>query len=456
MKTYPIVLYVSKSRAMIALERKRYYSHTLATGHKGIGYVLAISLIFILGLSPLLFNFVVDPYNMNKVFNLGINKEKISLKAHYPLWKILNYPSQTATTLIMGDSRALALKDKYWHQLKLINAYNFSYGGGTINEIVDTVNFIKNSPQLKTIFIGIQLRSFSPLFKKGMNRVPEAIEFANNPLQYYSNGFVTEISWRQIESGFKDQIDNITANSNFKLISSAYAEENFDFSKNSLSKLLDPAHCTNCILPKLIKSQPAPSITFIKTQAVVGLGIWQELWPLIAMNRQLPKKFSNQIVKNAKSDWQSFTFSKKYWQGLVEISQWSKQHNIKLVFFIPPTIAEMQQQISNYGYGQLNQELRTDLARLATVVDFDFDSPLTRNVENFNDAYHFNFKIAKAIIGELIQLVSDNTTSVELSQKRRSGIRCPITKQDITKQLSHQGLRMIEGKSCRIWQSSDE
>ena len=116
----------------------------------------------------------------------------------------------------------------------------------------------------------------------------------------------------------------------------------------------------------------------------------------------------------------------------------------------------MQQQISNYGYGQLNQELRTDLARLATVVDFDFDSPLTRNVENFNDAYHFNFKIAKAIIGELIQLVSDNTTSVELSQKRRSGIRCPITKQDITKQLSHQGLRMIEGKSCRIWQSSDE
>jgi len=461
MKNYPIVLYVSKCRALVALERKKRLAKTIAIGNKGLVYSLLILTAFLLGLSPVLFNFIVDPYNMNQVFNLDMNKEKISLKAHYPLWKISNYPKETATTLILGDSRALALKDKYWHQLNVNEAYNFAYGGATIYEIIDTVEYLKTSPNVKTLVIGIQLRSFSPLFKKGLNRVPEAIKLVNNPVQYYSNGFVTEVSWKQVEKQYADELKQFkrytaSLNSNLSLISSAHAGEMPVDDEKTLEKLLDPANCTNCILPKLTTSQPAPTLTRIRPRIATGLGIWTDLWPSISLNRKLPKVFTNQISKNAQSDWQSFNFSQKYWHGLVEIADWSARNNVDLIFFIPPTIAEMQQQITNYGYAKANQDLRLDLAKLAPVIDFDFDSPLTRNVENFNDAYHFNYKVAKMVIGELIQFIDTNPKAKSTALKRRQQIACPLIADEALNYLVSTSVTMSEGYACRIWRTRHE
>jgi len=459
MKNYPIVLYVSKCRALVALQRRRYLVKTIAIGNKGFLYSLLILLIFIAGLSPVIFNLVIDPYNVNKLFNLGMNKEKISLKAHYPLWKMSNYPKDTATTLILGDSRALALKDKYWQQLKVDEAYNFAYGGATIHEIVDTVEYLKKSPKVKTLIIGIQLRSFSPLFKKGMNRVPEAIRLLDDPVQYYSNGFVTEVSWQQVEKRYQRQIKQVKELANaldVSLISKAHAGELPSGEEKSLEQLLDPANCTNCILPKLTTSQPAPSQVIVRHKTALGLGIWQNLWPSISLNRQLPRLFANQISKNAKSDWQSFTFSQKYWNGLVAVATWSRKKDIELIFFIPPTIAEMQQTITNYGYAKANQELRQNLARLGPVIDFDYDSPLTRDLTNFNDAYHFNYKVAKQIIGELIQTLDVNDDAKKLALKRRSKIACPFIDSEVVSRVADGNISMRQGISCRIWSTDDE
>ncbi len=451
MKTYPIVLYVSKSRALIALQRKKYLRQTFAIGYKGLTYVVIVLLIFLLGVTPVIFNFVVDPYNMNKVFNLNLNKEKISLKAHYPLWKIANYPKDSTTTVILGDSRALALKDKYWQQLNVKGAYNFAYGGATVYEIIDTVDYLKSSPQLKTLFIGIQLRSFSPLFKKAMNRVPEAIELANNPIQYYSNGFITEISWRHIEKRYPVQANALKRMTDISPISSAHASDSFQADNTNLKHLLDPNLCRNCALPKVTQSAPAPTNTIFQPKVATNLGIWQSLWPTINLHRELPLVFSRQVSKNAKSDWQSFSFSNTYWQGIVDIAKWSKENDVKLIFFIPPTLAEMQQQITNYGYAKLNQQLREDLAQLAPVIDFDFDNNLTRDIRNFSDAYHFNYKVAKAIIGELVQIDNKDPYINSIAKKRRNQIQCPLQENEVEKQITTENLTMIQGKSCRVW-----
>lgn len=459
MKKYPIVLYVSKCRALTVLARRKYLAHSIAIGYKGLVYCFIILTSFLVGLTPVLFNFVVDPYNVNRVFNLQMNKEKISLKAHYPLWKISNYPKEQAKTLILGDSRALALKDKYWHQLKMSDAYNFAYGGATLHEVIDTVSFIKTSPKINTLIIGIQLRSFSPLFKKGLNRVPEAIKLINEPVSYYANGFVTEISWRQIEQRYESEVmwlKDLVTKVNVNLISTAHANDVSIKTEKTLEKLLDPRNCTSCILPKLIASQPAPIQKIMLPKHALGLGLWTELWPPIILNRQLPKTFAKQIAKNAQSDWQSFSFSQQYWQGLVSIADWANSHDVKLIFFIPPTIAEMQQQITNYGYAKANQKLRLDLARLAPVIDFDFDSALTRNLDNFNDAYHFNYKVAKMIIGELIQFISSSAESKKMAYKRRSQITCPITPQETLRELASTDIVMREGSACRIWHKRHE
>ena len=116
----------------------------------------------------------------------------------------------------------------------------------------------------------------------------------------------------------------------------------------------------------------------------------------------------------------------------------------------------MQQQITNYGYAKANQKLRLDLARLAPVIDFDFDSALTRNLDNFNDAYHFNYKVAKMIIGELIQFISSSAESKKMAYKRRSQITCPITPQETLRELASTDIVMREGSACRIWHKRHE
>ncbi len=482
MKQYQVTLYKPKSKILLALK------HCLieSSSSKGLFYVLILLLGFIFGLSPVFFNYVIDPYNMNKIFDLKIKKEKLSLKSHYPLWKIINYPKTTTDTLILGDSRALALKDKYWHQLDLSRAYNFAYGGATIDEIYDTFQHVKSNKAIKNIVLGIQLRSLSPHYKKGMNRVPEAISLAENPLQYYSNGFVTQMSWKHVQKQYPEQLSLLAQRIKslpMAFISSAHASELKGEENQPLKSLLDPKYCAECTLPIITESAPPPSKASVKSKSsaaakakpspaaaaaaaakskpaaassltAVKPKVWQYLWPQITLDRQLPPSFEKQVRKNAKSDWETFNFSTDYWKKIIEIANWCNKNNINLIFFIPPTIAEMQQQITNYGYSDANHTLRVELSQIAPVVDFDFNNPVTQDLDNFNDAYHFNFKLAKSIIGELIQVLDSDKTASKQAHKRRDNIICPISEAEINLQTSVHNITVLEGNGCRIWRKN--
>lgn len=479
MKYYPITLYTPKSKLVMALKH-----FALGSGKtKGLFYVSMIFLSFFLGLSPIIFNYVIDPYNMNKVFDLNIKKEKLSLKSHYPLWKIINYPKETTETLILGDSRALSLKDKYWHQLELSKAYNFAYGGATIDEIYDTFQHVKSNKAIKNIVIGIQLRSLSPHYKKGMNRVPEAISLAENPLQYYSNGFVTQMSWTHVKKQYPEQLSLLAQRIKtipLAFISNAHAAEFKHEETKPLKSLLDPRYCAECTLPIITESAPPPSratapakskpasaakskpaasaksksAATASSQAANTSKIWQHLWAPILLDRQLPPSFEKQVRKNAKSDWELFNFSNNYWEKIIEIALWCEMNEVKLVFFIPPTISEMQQQITNYGYAEANHKLRVDLSQIAPVVDFDFNNSVTQDLKNFNDAYHFNYKLAKLIIGELIQVLDSDKTASKQALKRRGDIACPISKEEINQQTFDHKTTVLEGEACRIWRKN--
>ncbi len=473
MKFHPIALYKPKSKFLMALKHCSIGSGKI----EGLFYVSVIFLAFSLGLTPIIFNYVVDPYNMNKVFDLNIKKEKLSLKSHYPLWKIINYPKETTNTLILGDSRALSLKDKYWHQLELSSAYNFAYGGATIDEIYDTFQHIKSNKAIKNILIGIQLRSLSPHYKKGMNRVPEAISLAENPLQYYSNGFVTQMSWQHVKKQYPKQLSLLAQrikSSPLTFMSNAHAAEFSDEEDKPLKSLLDPKYCAECTLPIITESAPPPnkatassnskseatakgeSVAAAKSSQDADMAdVWKHLWPHISLDRQLPPSFEKQVTKNAKSDWETFKFYSDYWNKLIEIAHWCNQNDIKLIFFIPPTIAEMQQQITNYGYSEANHKLRVDLSQIAPVVDFDFSNSVTQNIDNFNDAYHFNYKLAKSIIGELIQVLDSDKVASQQAHKRRNSIACPMSKEEIYQQTSDHKTTVLEGNACRVWRKNN-
>ncbi|MBL4612128.1 MAG: hypothetical protein JKY91_00135 [Emcibacter sp.] len=413
-------------------------------------YSLVIFLTFLAGLGPIIFNLVIDPYEMNDLVDFGIAKEKISEKAHYPLWKVTHFPENNADIVILGDSRARAMKNKYWHDLGAGQTYNFAYGGATMLEIYDTFHVVKNSRNLRTLVVGIQLRSFDPDHKGRMNRVSEAVRLTDNPIKYYSNWFVSGIGVRVLDNAYGDKLNWMAA---ANPIPSVYAGE----IPGELEDLLKPVVCASCLLPENVPAQQHPSASQIEAYYfATRLGVWQGLWPPITVNRTLPQKYAKQIVTNARSDWRSFEFSESFWSYLVEISNWCKSHQIKLVFIIPPTIVEMQNRLVEFGHGALNHHFRERLAQLGLVVDFDFDNHVTRDLARFKDAYHFDAKTSKLIVGEILQLVSTDETVIAQARMRREDIICPLNLEEISLRIFNEYTEVTEGKSCRIWRGHND
>jgi len=404
-----------------------------------------------MGLVPFFLNFIVDPYEINPVIDLDIEKAKISEKSHYPLWKIIHYPAEASEVVVLGDSRARALKEKFWHQLGLTNTYNFAYGGATIYELSDTFHYIKNSPNLKTLVIGIQLRSFDPNHKSGMNRVPEAIRLSSNLLDYYTNWFVSRISTKLLGEKYAAQYSAISQ-MNLSPVSSAVADPLNKKDQHAYLELIDEEICKNCKLPSNIA--PSPYIVNNGKHAYYfgdGLGIWEQLWPPITSRQILEGRFNTQVNKNARSDWKNFQFSEILWSQVIEISEWTKKNNVQLVFVIPPTIVEMQQRIVDFGFGELNHNFRIRLANLAPVMDFDFINPITRDINNFTDAYHFNYVAAKQIIGEVSLRITKDNEVLKRAIKRRKQIICPLSAEEAQTTISDNNIEVLEGRACRIW-----
>ncbi len=413
----------------------------------GLFCTVGLGLALIAGLSPAVFNFLIDPYDGNRAVDLGIEKAGISEKAHYPLWKMFHYDAKSTGLIVLGDSRARALRNKLWHQLGRDDAYNFAYGAATVPEIHDTFLHVKNNPNLKTLVVGISLRVFNEGHRDNLNRVPEAIELSENRFQYYTSWFVAKIGWQHLKNRYPEMFDSV---SNFKprLVSTAHAAGIKQ--SMSLSDLLSPDACVGCDLPS-VGAQSLPAPYPLGTWGGHGYGRWGHIWPAIQVERSLYGKFERQVRKNGRSDWKGFKFSGTLWAKVTEIAEWCDQNNIQLVFVIPPTISDMQARIFEYGFGRMNHEFRLRLSALAPVVDFDFDNAVTRDLGNFSDAYHFNAGLAKEIVGELIQLTATSDSVFSKARRRRGDIVCPITSADQTSKFSDGVTHMTEGKACRIW-----
>ena len=417
----------------------------------GIVYSLLIAAVFTAASLPIFVNIIVDPYEINNFINLDIKKLKISEKAHNPLWKISHYNPQEVDLIILGDSRTKSLRNKYWKELGAKTAYNFSYSGGTIFEIYDSFQFIKSNPNLKTLVIGVQLRSFDEKFKKGINRVPEAIHLYENPIAYNSNWFVSQVALELIkDSYFKNMQFNITDQ---LFVSKAHAISFFNKPKSDDQKPTKSGICNDCELPQDVSPRLYPS--YLKNYRHYfgnNLGIWGELWEQSIPDNKLNRNFMKQVARNGAADWRYFEFSEKLWKYIEEISIWCRQNNIELILITPPTIVELQNRANDYELGKLNHILHLRLAELGTFVDFDYVNQLTKQPKHFTDAYHFNSDIAKEIIGEILRLIQPDQTQVA-NKNSNDIIRCPITEKNIRHKVTDGTTTVLVGKSCRIWRT---
>lgn len=415
--------------------------------HRFKRYTAAIIATTVLALSPILFNIVVDAFNHNQLVDLELDKQEISVKAHYPLYKMIEYPRIKAPVVVLGDSRARALQDKYWQELGRDDVYNFAYGGATVFEIYDTFKYLTETVELDTLIVSLPMRSMDTRFKGAMNRVPEAIRIANNPFSYYSNWFVAKTGWTLLEARYP-ALETVASSLSLNPVSAAKAAASLNASALSLDELLDPNLCEDCSFPKSKNTAPKPLVVF---RSGASLGSWADYWPEITLKRDLPKLFAKQVGTNGAADWRVFKQSDLLWEMTEEIAAWCKENEVRLIFIIPPTVTEMQRRINDFGLKVENHKFRERLSALAPVVDFDFDGPFARDLENFTDAYHFSSRPARKIVGELLMLFDDDPERLARARKRRDILACPAQSEDITQSHSEGMVEMTEGTSCRVW-----
>ena len=419
------------------------------SNRKVTAYGLSMGLAALVGIAPAVLSYSVDPYEMFAKNHLEKTYRERAEKAHYPLWKFTHFNGK-ADTVILGDSRARALRDKYWHELGATKAYNFAYGGGTIPEIYATFRKLRNNEHLKNLVVGVQLRSFDESFKDGMNRVPEAIRATKSKPSYLKNWFVARKSWEfftsQNEATIKAASDYIPS-----IITAADAADLGYPGTTGMETLLLPEVCFGCDLPL-----PDAEFNHLRSKGPnLGLGRgdgYDHIWMSLANlpDRTLPSKFERQVEKNARSDWKSFRFSKRYLEMMKEMADWADaREDRSLVFVIPPTIVEMQNTISVYGLASLDLSLRRKLANMAPVIDFDFPNAKTADVNNFSDAYHFNSKLARQIVAEVLMVQGAKDKQAKTIAKRRSGVECPTQLQLQAVPSTSEGF--VEGEACRVW-----
>jgi len=410
-----------------------------------------------LGAVPAFLNLTVDPYQMFGKKDRPTVINDIAEKAHYPLWKLAKFKRGSHDTVILGDSRARALRDKYWHELNIPNALNLAYGGGTIPEVYSTFSVIKSDPAIRNLVIGVQLRSFDENHKGGMNRVPEAVELVRHKLEYLKNWNVFQTSLRIFEKENEEVINQYGS-----LVSQANASSLGKEGNTTLSKLLEPDVCFGCDLPAGLKpvSQQTSrkGYTYSGRYRVDNYGWgydvpdynWQGFQAIYQINAgipDLPEKHERQVRKNGKADWRGFEFSQNYWKQFQEIGAWAKSENKNLIFVIPPTITDLQNTIQENGLGKLNHQLRVKLAEMGTVVDLDYPNALTEDASRFNDAYHFDSKVARQIVGQIVPLITKNKDVIKKVMKRERDVRC---RSKTSKQIN-QSIYFGQGKNCRVW-----
>lgn len=144
--------------------------------------------LFVILLSVFSFNFVLDPYNRNRVFDLGLPKATISNKMHYPLYKSLEYSQNPKPILLLGDSRTDALKPRFFAEAGRNDVYNMAYGGGTLYEAIDSFWYATETSKLDRVVIGLPFNLYNA--SNNLNRFTEAVRLSRSVPAYYLSPFV--------------------------------------------------------------------------------------------------------------------------------------------------------------------------------------------------------------------------------------------------------------------------
>lgn len=150
--------------------------------HKFIIRLLIFLIPFILILA---INIVIDPFEYFNGPGLGFDKKDVSLPLDYRLYKLNSYRKHPLPNILLGDSRIAAISTGEIEKVSGRQFYNFAYGGGTLEEALNTIDYASEICKLKEIVIGIPFNLFDA--SNSRESVTQSIKIIKNPSSYFFN-----------------------------------------------------------------------------------------------------------------------------------------------------------------------------------------------------------------------------------------------------------------------------
>jgi hypothetical protein len=138
---------------------------------------------------------IIDPYNFLGRSLIDSNlKRNISLNIEPHLYKLLEFKNAPKSNLVLGDSRSEGL----FNTPETSNFINLAYGGGSVNEMIQTFWYIAEKNKLDTVLIGINFN----LYNKYNTRfwIEETIKRKSNFFSYAFNRYSLEATFLIIKA----------------------------------------------------------------------------------------------------------------------------------------------------------------------------------------------------------------------------------------------------------------
>lgn len=131
--------------------------------------------------------YFIDPFNY---YNKRDKFEKISsvaLKIQPHLFKLINFKNNPNKNILLGDSRSNALYSVFEDEKKQ-TWNNLSYGGASLNEVIDTFWYAAKNQNLDSVVVGVNFNHFNA--NNSRNWVKKTMELSNNSISYTYSKYV--------------------------------------------------------------------------------------------------------------------------------------------------------------------------------------------------------------------------------------------------------------------------
>lgn len=161
--------------------------------------MLNAALVAALLLGCLGLNYVVDPFNLNRAVELGLDKQPVSHKLSYFNWKLASYSNEPRPVILLGDSRVEGWSEAVFEEVLGERVSNMAYGGGTTTEAIDTFWFASKRGTLKGVYLGLNLGTLNGA--NNLCRTCNTRDIMSSPLRYYLSPLITRATWLNLWHG---------------------------------------------------------------------------------------------------------------------------------------------------------------------------------------------------------------------------------------------------------------